>query len=207
MDTRLSHLSAIIVRQGEKNKLVLGFQFGQVSLATIIYKITRKDVRDIAIVNQELDTSLLISPVSLPGVRLYGSSLKNMNIVKGVSIYAALRWPKNCAQDKFCAVAQRVIGINARLFLQATITSIRSFTLSAGVSDIRLGAGVVLQRAALQVMIGIEKSIGIEGAIHLNKIGITLSAGIRVGSRGVVLQGNMQGMLEESIWCQVAQYL
>ena len=187
------HLSAIIVRQGEKNKLVLGFQFGQVSLATIIYKITRKDVRNIAIVNQELDTSLLISPVSLPGVRLYGSSLKNMNIVKGVSIYAALRWPKNCAQDKFCAVAQRVIGINARLFLQATITSIRSFTLSAGVSDIRLGAGVVLQRAALQVMIGIEKSIGIEGAIHLNKIGITLSAGIRVGSRGVVLQGNMQG--------------
>ena len=60
---------------------------------------------------------------------------------------------KNCAQDKFCAVAQRVIGRNTQLFLQATITNIKSFTLSAGVSDIRLGAGEVLQRAALQVML------------------------------------------------------
>ena len=51
----------------------------------------------------------------------------------------------------------------------------------------------MLQRAALQVMIGRETSYGIEGSIHLNKIGITLSAGIRVVTRGVVLQGNMQG--------------
>ena len=187
------YLSAIIVRQGEKNKLVAGFQFGKVSFSTLIYNITRKNLQDIAILNQELHISLLISPVSLPGVRLYGSNLKNINIVKGVSTYAALRWPPNCAQDKFCAVAQRVLGQNAQLFLQGTIVSTSSFTLSAGVSDVRLGAGVVLQRAALQVMVGIEKSIGIEGSIHLNKIGITLSAGLRVGSRGVVLQGNMQG--------------
>ena len=187
------HLSAIIVRQGEKNKLVAGFQFGKVSFSTLIYKITRKNLQDIAILNQELHISLLISPVSLPGVRLYGSNLKNINIVKGVSIYAALRWPPNCAQDKFCAVAQRVLGQNAHLFLQGTIVSTSSFTLSAGVSDVRLGAGVVLQRAALQVMVGRETSYGIEGSIHLNKIGITLSAGLRVGSRGVVLQGNMQG--------------
>ena len=143
--------------------------------------------------NQKLDISLLISPVSLPGVQLYGSMLQSMSIVKGVSISAALRWPKNCAQDKFCAVAQRVLGKNAQFSLQTTIASASSFTLSAGVSDVRLGAGVVLQRAALQVMIGRETSYGIEGSIHLNKIGITLSAGIRVGTRGVVLQGNMQG--------------
>ena len=187
------HLSAVIIRQGGKTKLVAGFQLGKVSLATLIYKITRKNLRNIAILNQELHISLLISPVSLPGVRLYGSNLKNMNIVKGVSIIAALRWPPNCAQDKFCAVAQRVLGRNAQFSLQATIESASSFTLSAGVSDVRLGAGVVLQRAALQVMVGIETSIGIEGSIHLNKIGITLSAGLRVGTRGVVLQGNMQG--------------
>ena len=51
----------------------------------------------------------------------------------------------------------------------------------------------MLQRAALQIMIGRENSVGIEGSIHLNKYGITLSAGIRVGTRGVVLEGNMQG--------------
>ena len=187
------HLSAVIIRQGGKTKLVAGFQLGKVSLSTLLLTITGKDLRGIAILNQELDTSLLISPVSLPGVRLYGSKLKSMNIVKGVSIYAALQWPPNCAQDKFCAVAQRVLGKNAKFSLQATIESASSFTLSAGVSDVRLGAGVVLQRAALQVMVGRETSYGIEGSIHLNKIGITLSAGLRVGSRGVVLQGNMQG--------------
>ena len=148
------HLSAVIARQGGKTKLVAGFQLGKVSLSTLLLKITGKDLRGIAILNQELDTSLLISPVSLPGVRLYGSKLKSMNIVKGVSIYAALQWPPNCAQDKFCAVAQRVLGKNTKFSLQATIESASSFTLSAGVSDVRLGAGVVLQRAALQVMVG-----------------------------------------------------
>ena len=187
------HLSAAIIRQGGKTRLVAGLQFGKVSLATLIYKIIRKDLRGIAILNQELNISLLISPVSLPGVHLYGSMLKNINIVKGLSIHAALRWPPNCAQDKFCAVAQSLLGKDAQFSLQATIMSISSFTLSAGVSDVRLGAGVVLQRAALQVMVGRETSYGIEGSIHLNKIGITLSAGLRVGSRGVVLQGNMQG--------------
>ena len=187
------HLSAVIIRQGGKTKLVAGFQLGKVSLATLIYKITRKNLRNIAILNQELHISLLISPVSLPGVRLYGSMLKSMNIVKGVSLIAALRWPPNCARDKFCAVAQIVLGRNAQFSLQATIESASSFTLTAGVSDVRLGAGVVLQRAALQVMVGRETSIGIEGSIHLSKTGITLSAGLRGGSRGVVLQGNMEG--------------
>ena len=187
------HLSAVIIRREGNTKLVAGFQLGKVSFANLIYKITSKNLRGIAILNQKLDTSLLISPASLPKVHLYGSKLKNMKIVKGVSISATLQWPPNCARDKFCAVAQRVLGKNAQFSLQATIASASSFTLSAGVSDVRLGAGVVLQRAALQVMVERETSYGIEGSIYLNKIGITLSAGLRVGSRGVVLQGNMQG--------------
>ena len=188
------HLSAIIIRQGGKTKLIAGFQLGKTSLANLIYKMTSKNLRGIAILNQELETSLLISPVSLPGVRLYGSKLKNMNIEKGMSIHAALKWPPNCARDKFCAVAQRILGKNAKFSLQATIASASSFTLSAGISeDVRLGSGVMLQRAALQVKVGRETSYGIEGAIRLNKIGITLSAGLRAGTRGVVLQGNMQG--------------
>ena len=188
------HLSATIIRQGGKTKIVAGFRLGKVSFTTLINKITRKNLGGIAILNQKLDVSLLITPVSLPKVHLHGSKLKNMKIVKGASISAALQLPPNCARDIFCAVVQKVLGKNVHLSLQATIASPSSFTLSAGVSDVRLGAGVVLQRAALQVMVGRETSYGIEGSIHLNKIGITLSAGIRiVESRGVVLQGNMQG--------------
>ena len=187
------HMSAVIIRQGGKTKFIEGFQFGNVKLSTLLYKITGKNMGGITILNQELDTSLVISPVSLPGVHLYGSKLKDISIVKGVSIHAAFQWPPNCARDKFCAVAQRVLGKNAKFSLQASIQSTSSFTLSAGVSNVRLGAGVVLQRAALQIKAGQESSVGIYGEIHLSKVGITLSAGLRSGSRGVVLEGNMQG--------------
>ena len=187
------HMSAVIIRQSGKTKIVQGFQFGKVSLATLIHKITRKDLRGIAILNQELDTTLLISPVSLPGVHLYGRKLKNINIIKGLSIHAILRWPSNCARDKFCAVAQRVLGKDAKCFLQATVEKATSFSLSAGVSNVRLGAGVMLQRAALVVKVGTESSVGIEGTIHLSKVGITLFAGLRAGTRGVVLEGSMHG--------------
>ena len=115
------HMSAIIVKQGG-NKVVVGFQLGKVKLSSLIYKITRKNLQGIAILNQELDTSLVISPVSLPGVHLYGSKLKHINIIRGVSIHALLQWPSNCARDKFCAVAQRVLGRNAKFSLQASIS-------------------------------------------------------------------------------------
>lgn len=187
------HMSAVIIRQGGKTKIVEGFQFGKVSLATLIYKITRKNLKRIAILNQELDTSLIISPVTLPGVHLYGSKLEKIGIVKGVTIHAALKWPSNCAQDKFCAVAQKLLGKNAKFSLQAAIQSTRSFMLSAGVSNAKLGKGILLERAALQIRVGKENSVGIEGRIYLSKYKITLTAGIRVGSQGVVLQGNMHG--------------
>ena len=187
------HMSAVIVRQGGRTKIIEGFQFGKVSLANLIYQLTRRNLKRIAILDQELETSLVISPVTLPGVRLHGSKLKHISIVKGVTIHARLQWPSNCARDKFCAVAQRLLGTNAKFSLQASIQSTKSFMLSAGVSNVKLGKGVIMQRAALQIQVGKQNSVGIEGTIHLSKYGITLTAGIRVGSRGVVLQGNMQG--------------
>ena len=71
-------------------------------------------------------------------------------------------------KTSFCAGCSEIPRKkNAQFSLQATIESASSFTLSAGVSDVRLVAGVVLQRAALQVMVGRETSVGIEGSIHL----------------------------------------
>ena len=189
---RSVHMSAIIVRQGGQTKLVGGFQLGKVNVATLIRKITSIDLRKIGILNNNLDTSLLISPVSLPGVRLYGSKLKDLPIAKGVTISSLIQWPSNCARDVFCAIAKRLLRGN-KLTLQGTMETTKKFTLSAGVSDVRLGSGVVLQRAGLQVTAGIETSYGIVGSIHLKNPGITLSAEIRLGTRGVVLEGNMQG--------------
>ena len=193
-DYKTIHLSAAIIKQGGNNKIIQGFQLGKVNFAKLLYKITRKNLQWIAILNQDLDTSLVISPVSLSGVHLYGSKLKHIKIVRGVTVHALLQWPRACMRDKFCAVAQRLLGKRTKLSLQASFESVRSFTLYAGISgNVRLGSGVVLQRAALQIKIGQENAVGIEGTIHLKRYRITLIAGIRVGTRGVVLQGNMQG--------------
>ena len=136
------HMSSIIFRQGKKTYLVQGFQLGKVSLASIIRQITRKDLRRIAFLNQHLNTALVISPVTLPpDLRLYGSQLSDILITKGVSIRALLHWPPNCAQDNFCAVAQRSLGSDAKFTLQGTFVNLQSFTLSAGVSNVRLGSG------------------------------------------------------------------
>ena len=190
---RTVHMSAVIIRQGGQTKMIEGFSLGKVSLATLIQKITRKNLRRIAILNQNLDTTLVISPVTLPGVHLHGSKLKDISITKGVTIHASLKWPQDCARDKFCSIAQKRLGKDAMFSLQGTVVSAKAFTLSAGVSNVRLGSGVVLQRAALQVKVGVETSVGIEGSIHLKNPGITFTAGLRVGTRGVVLEGSMQG--------------
>ena len=188
------HLSAVIIRQNKETKLIWGFELGKVSLASLVQQITKKDLRKIAILNQELNVAVLISPTTLPSVRLHGNLLKHTQIKSGITINAALHWPKNCAADKFCAVAQKLLGTNARFSLQARIHNTNTFTMSAVVSDVRLGSGVVLQRAALEVTTGLSTSVGIEGTIHLKNPGIKLIASVRVDvKRGVVLQGNMQG--------------
>ena len=196
-DYKTVDLTAVFTRQERKINMIAGFQFQWVNLANIIKQITGKDLREIAILNQNLDIALVISPVNLQEDPLYDS--KHSTISKGVTIQASLQWPHDCSQDQFCAVAQRCLGKDARLSLQGTIESSTRFTLSASIiTNISLGSGVSLQQAALQVTVGEKRqTIGIEGSIYLKDPDITVYAGIRVGRRGgppgVFLEGNAKG--------------
>ena len=183
-------MNALFVRQNSRMNFVQGFQFGRVNFATLVHQITRKNLRGIAILNQHLDTSVLISPISLPGVRLKGSKLKNIPIVKGVSVLATLQWPPNCARDKFCAVISKYLGRNRNLLLRGELASPDSFTLSAEIPSMSLGAGVDLQKAALKVKVSLSNSLGIEGSIRLKNPSITMPASLQSDSRGVLLYGS-----------------
>ena len=184
-------MNALLVRKNSRMNLVQSFQFGRVNFASLVHHITRKNLRGVAILNQHLDTSILISPISLSGVRLQGNKLKNIPIVKGVSILATLQWPKNCASDKFCAVIKKHIG-NRNLLLEGELGSPNSFTLSAEISSMSLGAGVVIKKAALKVRVGLFYSVGIEGSIHLRNPSITLPARLQSGTQGVFLYGSLR---------------
>ena len=184
-------MNALLVRKNSRMNLVQGFQFGRVNFASLVHHITGKNLRGVAILNQHLDTSILISPISLSGARLQGNKLKNIPIVKGVSILATLQWPTNCASDKFCAVIKKHIG-NRNLLLEGELSSPNSFTLSAEISSMSLGAGVVIKKATLNVRVGLSYSVGIEGSIHLRNPSITLPARLQSGTQGVFLYGSMR---------------
>ena len=143
--------------------------------------------------NLELEAAILISPASLPNVRLTGDKLSGFSIEKGVSVQASMQFPEDCSSDAFCAVAQSLIGEDAQLSLQGTIASITSFTLFAGVSNINLGGGIVMSEAGVEIHDGVMNSVGIVGAVDLSNPDITLAARIALGTSGVMLEMTMSG--------------
>ena len=193
------YINAIVIRQGGKTNLVEGFELGSTNLADLVQSVSGLNVRSIAVLNQQLEAAILISPVTLPNVRLQGQHLSGFSVNKGISLQATLTWPSDCSSDLFCAAAQTLLGQNARMMLQGTITNTESFNLMAGVSDIRLGSGLTMTQAGFEVrVLGPQIQFGIFGSLHIGNPDITLNAAIRVGTRGIVLDLSMTGCWEQA---------
>ena len=202
-------MSALVVRQGGKNDLVEGFEIGKIVISDLIKKISGHSVSSIAILNQELEAAVLISPVTLPDVRLIGPKLSDFSINKGISFQAAMQWPPDCSSDAFCAVAESALGSDAKFVLGGTITDAKSFRFKAAVSDLKLGS-VVLAEAGLEVMVGIETEVGIFGSVKISNPALALTGAIRVGTSGVVLEMTMSGCWERAFgakWLTICSLL
>ncbi len=186
-------MEAIILRQASKSLLVMGFDIGSVNLADILKTISGSDFNSIAILNQDLELALVISPVTLPSTRFNGQKLQDISISKGVSVDAQMAFPSDCASDAFCAVAQSLLGANARLKLKGTIKSAGNFAIFAGVSDVRIGSGLTISNAGFEIQAGAETSVGITGSIVLTNPPITLTSKIFLSTSGVVLEMTQTG--------------
>ncbi len=75
-----------------------------------------------------------------------------------------MAFPIDCASDTFCAVAQSLL---ARLMLRGTIKLADSFAIFAGVSDVKIGSGLIISNAGFEIQAGAETSAGITGYIVL----------------------------------------
>ena len=186
-------MSSMVIRQGVKNLLVQGFEIGSLNLASFLKRVTGFNFKKIAILNLNVQTTVLISPVTLPNVHLTGGKLKGISIKKGMSVQATMKFPPRCSSDAFCAVAQFLLGADAILNLHGTIASANSFVLFAGVSNINLGSGIVMSHAGVEIQGGTTNSIGIVGAVDLSNPDITLAAKIFLSTSGVVLEMTMSG--------------
>ena len=187
------HMASVIIRQGGRTLLVQGFELGAINLATFLGSITGFNFNSIAILNLDLEAAILISPVTLANIQLTGDKLSGFSITKGISVQATLMFPSGCSSDAFCAVAQSLLGADARLNLQGTIASVTSFSLVASVSNINLGGGIVMSEAGLEIHGGTENSVGIFGTVDLTNPTISLTARVFLSTSGVVLEMTMSG--------------
>ena len=189
------HITAIGVKYGGRVRIIQKYSFGQFNIATFIQKLLGISLHKIFILDQNTDIAFIVAPVSVPPDFIKLTELKGLSISKGISFRLPIGFPPDCSKDAFCAVCQSILGKNARLLLEATIVSTKSFRLTAAVNDLRLGGGVILQRAGIQIEAGPNPSIGIVGFLKLSKPAITLGAAIRLTPGGVKLEGTISGCI------------
>ncbi len=203
-------MDAIIIRQASKTDLVMGFDIGSVNLADILHTISGFSFNSIPILNQDLEATIVISPVTLPNLRLTGSRLSTISITQGVSLDAQMSFPSGCSSDLFCAVAQFLLGADAKLVLRGTASSATSFSVFAGVSDVTVGSGIVISDAGFEIQAGVKSSVGITGTIILANPPITLTSRIFLSTSGVVLEMAQTGCWDRAFgasWLSVCNVL
>ena len=199
------HMTAVAVKYGGKMRLIQKYTFGQFNIADFIKKLIGISLHKLFILNQEVDISFIVSPTSIKDGFLSSSEFNDGSVSKGsvsefndggvnkgVSFKLPIGFPPNCDSDRFCAVAKKLLG-NRRLSLEATIVSSKSFTMTASIGNLKLGGGVVLEQAGLQIQAGTSPSVGFVGSIKLKNPDITLGAAIRATVGGVKLEGSMSG--------------
>ncbi len=185
---RVTNVDTLIVKTSGGTKVILGFELGTFSFAEVLRKITRFNFGRFPILNQKVTSTVMISPISSQRLRFSSGKLASLTVTRGVSLIASMRFPRNCRGDKFCKFAGRLIGHTAVLSLKATISSATYFPISATINNLRLGRGIVLGRAGIEIVGGASPRIGLVGEVHLRKPPLIFAARISVGTKGLSLE-------------------
>ena len=195
------YVTALLIEQGEETKLVQKYTLPGVSISDLVSRMFGNSIPS-RLLQEKSETSLIVSPVSLEGVSLSVPEFKGIEISEGISVSTRLGWPSSCGSDAFCRVMKKLLG-GGTLTLQGTFRSVRYFSITAGVSDVKLGGGIVLKRAGLQFVGGVETSVGLVGSIELKSPAVTLNAAIKLTPSGVKLEASMSGCLHRVFGLQV----
>ena len=192
---KTAHFTGLAVRYKGKIKLIQKYDLGEMQIADFIKKLFKVSLHKFAILNLSVRMELLVSPVTLNGLVTVPGFGEGLSIHKGVSFNVPFSFNRKCKTDPFCAVAQSLVG-GAKLRLQATVTNTKSFRLRVSIGSLKLGGGVVLENAGIEVVSDTNPSVGIVGIISLTKPAVTFEAAIRLTVEGVELEGLMSGCWE-----------
>ena len=191
------HVTALLIEQGEKTKFIQKYTFPGFSITDLLNKLFGKSIPS-KLLQTKSDTSLIVSPLTLKDIRLSVPEFRDIAINEGISVSTIFTWPPSCGGDMFCRVMKSILGEKSKLILQGTFKNARYFSVTVAVGDVKLGAGVVLKRAGLEFVGGVETSIGLVGSIELKSPPVTLNAAMRLKVGGVMLEGSMTGCWERA---------
>ena len=187
-------ISAVIIRLQPNNVVtVLEIDLGRPNLARLLGQLAPRaagTLRNIAILNQNIRTQIIISPKGVRGVKLSNEIARVFNVHQGITVRAELKIPSNCGKDIFCKVAQLLLPKNTKLNIEASIVSTTHFRLLAGISgNIKIPGGLTLKQAGLEIKVaGGVTNIGIVGKIALRNPRLDLTARISQSVSGVTLE-------------------
>jgi len=203
-------LDLLLMKHSGKMLAILGFRVPTITLADLLTSVTKFNFRKFPILNQKLPTALTISPITTQRVHFSMGKLSSLQINKGMSIKAPMKFPQNCRSDKFCKFAGKLIGYNTVLSLEFSMKSSTYYAITASLHKLELGKGLTLYRAGLEIIGGVSSRIGIMGEAKLSKLNLVFAARISVGKKGLTLQLSLANCWQKAFgapWLDICNLL
>ena len=200
----LGEINAIIVRETSGAVHVIeAIELPSINLANFLGQlIPLVSFDSIPFINQDLDIDLVLSPKTLPNIKLFGEKFRDLGIIKGVSLQTQLSFPSGCSLDPFCVVARYLLNTDS-FNLHGIITNSRQFTLRATVDDISVGSALTISEAGIEIQVDESRgvSIGIGGVIELSSPSLTFQSRVFFSTvtSEVVLEMTMSGCWENAL--------
>ena len=188
---RIVNMDFLLVKLYGKIQAILAFELGSINLADVLSKVTSFNFRRFYLLNQRIQATVTLSPISSRQVHFSIGRLASLPIKKGISLRASMKFPRHCGSDKFCKFAGRLVGHNTVLSLRATILSATYYSITASLHKLHLGKGLSFNKAGLEIVGGTSSRIGLVGEVRLNRPRLIFAARISVGTKGLTLQLSM----------------
>ena len=190
----LVDMSATIFRDESGSvDMVYELDFGDTNFADILGEIApfaRSILRLIPLLDQDLDISVLFSPVQKSDIRLYYDDLASLAIKNGITIRTDITFPSDskCNADLFCALAKSILPSDTVLHIDSTINNAASFQLIASLTgNIQIG-GLTITHTGVELRVGEDTSIGIIGKMSLQNPRLDFTIRAYLSPTGLVLE-------------------
>ena len=143
------------------------------------------------------DVGLIISSMDFADskkyIRFTTNTLKDIDIVKGLSIFALVTIPDDCAGDHFCSVLQNFFGQDFQIHLKGTVAPGSALMKAYFDFNINLFHGATLNKLGFKVKAGGGGAISVAlfCTLTITDPALVLTGSFGVSKSGVILEMSM----------------